>query len=36
MKLVMRNWKWLAGLVAVGLIGATYLLAQISIHTDRR
>ena len=29
MKLVMQNWKWLTGLLAVGLIGATYLLAQI-------
>jgi hypothetical protein len=28
MKIMMRNWRWLAGLLAVGLIGATYLLVQ--------
>jgi hypothetical protein len=29
MKLMMRNWKWMAGLLAVGLICATGLLAKI-------
>lgn len=29
MKLVMRNWTWLAGLLIAVLIGATYLLAQV-------
>jgi hypothetical protein len=28
MKLMMRKWQWLAGLLAAGLICATYLLAQ--------
>jgi len=28
MKLVMQKWQWLAGLVAAGMICATYLLAQ--------
>lgn len=29
MKLVMQKWQWLAGLLAAGLICATYLLAQV-------
>lgn len=28
MKLAMRNWRWLAGFLALGMICATYLLAQ--------
>ncbi len=33
MKLMMQNWKWLAGLLAAVLICATYLLAQNQITT---
>lgn len=33
MKLVMRNWKWLVGGLVAGLIGVTYLLAQIQTTT---
>ncbi len=39
MKLMMRNWQWLTGLLAAGLICATYLLAQNqnpSIGADRQ